>query len=182
MEGVTFPSVKVTVQPADEDSQCAKLLDFVWECIEFKADEMVFKLSFKNPECISSQGSPGDLLVISLYDQRLFEDSSGKLIWPETRLEKRMIRQIATSGAEKEALETIAGSASTAIMTTSLINVILNFLLQGSLSTLVSALKNLQIIVHIMLIQIFLVAHAELFLQELQKLIAFEIYDITDLA
>ena len=45
-----------------------------------------------------------------------------------------------------------------------------------------SALRNLQIIVHIMLIQIFLVAHAEIFLRSLQKLIAFEIYDITDLA
>ena len=33
-----------------------------------------------------------------------------------------------------------------------------------------------------MLIQIFLVAHAEIFIQELQKLIAFEIYDITEIA
>lgn len=54
MEGVTFPSVKVTITPADEDSQCAKMLDFVWECVDFKIDELIFKLTFKNPECISS--------------------------------------------------------------------------------------------------------------------------------
>ena len=119
------------------------MLDFVWECVDFKADEMIFKLVFTTPECVSNSDHLGDLLVITLYDQRLFKDSSGKLIWPETRLEKRIHRQIASAGAEKETLEAIASSASTAIVTTSLINVILNFLLQGSLSTLVSALKNL---------------------------------------
>lgn len=59
---------------------------------------------------------------------------------------------MAASGAEKEALEAIASSASTAIVASSLINVILNFFLTGSMSALVGALKNLQIIVHVMLI------------------------------
>ena len=59
---------------------------------------------------------------------------------------------MAASGAEKEALEAIASSATTAIVASSLINVILNFFLQGSMSALVGALKNLQILVHVMLI------------------------------
>lgn len=73
-------------------------------------------------------------------------------MWPQTEISKRLTRQMAASGAEKEALEAIASSASTAIVASSLINVILNFFLTGSMSALVGALKNLQIIVHVMLI------------------------------
>ena len=40
--------------------------------------------------------------------------------------------------------------------------------------------KHLQIIVHIMLINVFLVAHAEVFIQALLGIVSFELYDLTD--
>lgn len=143
VEGLTYPSVRIAVVPSDPENQCARMLDFDWECLDFKSDELIIKLEFYTPECVSISGDQGDLLVVTLYDQRLFEDSSGKLIWPENRLEKRINRQISSSSLARDTLETFANSASTAIVTSSLLNVTLNFLLQGSLSSLVSALRNL---------------------------------------
>ena len=126
---MTYPSVKFVVQAGDPDSLCAKMLQFTWECISFSPEELVFRLVFANPECVSSSGDIGDLLVVTFYDQHLFKDTSGKLIWPQTEISRSLGRQMAASGSEKEALEAIASSASTAIVATSLINVITNFLL-----------------------------------------------------
>jgi hypothetical protein len=73
----------------------------------------------------------------------------------------------------KATLEAIGGSASSVIISTSLFSTILNFLLQAGLNKLIGMLKNLQIIVYILLIQVYLVPHAEVFIEQLANLIAF---------
>ncbi len=43
-------------------------------------------------------------------------------------------------------------------------------------------LKNLQIIVHVLLIHVFIVSHTEIFILKLLKILAFEIYDTSEIA
>ena len=72
------------------------------------------------------------------------------------------------TGTAKDVLEAAASSATAAVVAASIFNLIANLALQASLQSLVNALKNMQIIVHIMLIQVYLVAPAELFLKKMQ--------------
>jgi hypothetical protein len=77
------------------------------------------------------------------------------------------------NGSEKDILETASISAASTIIATSLSSFILNLILQTGLSKLIGMLKNLQIIVHILLIQVYLAPHTEFFLEQLSKIIAF---------
>ena len=63
------------------------------------------------------------------------------------------------SSEDEEVVNVIATSAK-AVMAISLVKIISNLFLETGLSELVGAIKNLQIIVHIMLIQVYLVPHA----------------------
>ena len=92
LEGTVYPSIKAAVISSDPDSLCSSLLDFTWEFVSFERDEIVLLLIFGSPECVSSSGGDGDLLVITFYDQNLFEGKSGKLIWPETRVTRHLGR------------------------------------------------------------------------------------------
>ena len=63
-----------------------------------------------------------------------------------------------------------------------LFDFVLNLFLQGGLNKLIDAAKSLLIIVHIMLIQVPLVAPAELFLQQILKVLAFQFYDTKEIS
>ena len=61
-------------------------------------------------------------------------------------------------------MEAVALGTVIVIATTSIFTLTMNLFLQAGLNRLIGALKHLQIIVHILLIQVSLVAHAQGFL------------------
>ena len=65
-------------------------------------------------------------------------------------------------------------SAAAAIIATSSFSVLLNScVLKLGINKIINMLKRLQIIIYIFLIQVYLVAHAEEFIETLLKIIAF---------
>ena len=70
-------------------------------------------------------------------------------------------------------MKALTDSAVASIITTSLFGVFLNLFLKLGINKLLNMLKRLQIIIYILLIQIYLVAHAEEFIETLLKIIAF---------
>ena len=58
-------------------------------------------------------------------------------------------------------------AAAAAVATTGVVSVILGILQKGAMKRLLNVVKSLQVILHMMLIQIFLVAHTEQFLGSL---------------
>ena len=77
-------------------------------------------------------------------------------------------------------LDTVAelGAAATASMaTTGAVTIGMNLFLQSSLNQILGQLQNLQIIVHVILINIYCVSHAEMFISYLLSIVSFEIYD-----
>ena len=82
------------------------------------------------------------------------------------------MRQI--SSQEKDKIKALTDSAAAAIIATSSFSVLLNScVLKLGINKIINMLKRLQIIIYIFLIQIYLVAHAEEFIETLLKIIAF---------
>ena len=82
------------------------------------------------------------------------------------------MRQI--SSQEKDKIKALTDSAAAAIIATSSFGVLLNScVLKLGINKIINMLKRLQIIIYIFLIQIYLVAHAEEFIETLLKIIAF---------
>ena len=52
-----------------------------------------------------------------------------------------------------------------------------NTLMKTSLNKLVSFVKNMQIVMHMMLMKIYCIAHAEIYRNTLMEIVSFEIYD-----
>ena len=67
----------------------------------------------------------------------------------------------------------MASAVAIAIASTSLFSFLMNLFLDTGLNKLLNMLKNLQILAHILLIQVYLVAHAEAFIKAVNKIIAF---------
>jgi len=103
--------------------------------------------------------------VVTFWDQQIFADSSNKLIWPETVIKANIIRQM--SPQEKNKMNAITNSIATVIIATGLFSFFSSFFLEGILNKLIDMLKRVQIIVYTMLIQVYLVAHAEDFIETL---------------
>lgn len=87
-----FPSVEVTLEPDDPEDLCARQLGFTWEAVSYSEEELVFKLQFANPGCVSSSTYTGDTLAITFYDQSLFVDDRGKHLAPGVTIRKRIAR------------------------------------------------------------------------------------------
>lgn len=92
-------------------------------------------------------------------------------------VQRRIGRQL-DSLEEQEILDVITTSVTGAVVSTAVTSFILNLLLQGSISRLIGMIRNIQVIVHIMLIEIYCVRHAEFFTSELFKITSFELFDM----
>ena len=68
-------------------------------------------------------------------------------------------------------------AAAAAVATTGVVSIILGVLLKGAMKRLLNVVKSLQIILHLMLIQIFLVAQTEVFIGSLQEIVFANLYD-----
>ena len=75
INGTDYPSLRVSVKPLNLEDSCAQRLNFVWECMNFTSEELTLQLNFNWPKCVSSSSNEGDILVVTMYDQRLFVDS-----------------------------------------------------------------------------------------------------------
>ena len=93
INGTVYPSVLVILRPEEEESDCnPDQYDFSWEITSFTVDHIKMQIYFDSPECISSSTNVGDILTVTIYDQRLFTSTNNKLVAPEFTFEKRILR------------------------------------------------------------------------------------------
>ena len=125
---------------------------------------MKLQLYFDQPACVSADSNKGDLLIIKFNDEELMQYFGQMIETEETiALQTRIGRQLYSTG-EKQTVEAVTSAAIASVASVGLISVSLNFILQSSLNQMLGQVKHLQIIVHVMLINVFLVAHAEVFI------------------
>lgn len=177
LNGQIRPSIEVSLVQADPETSCSDYLGFNWELTGFTSTELTIQLSFETPVCVSGASNEQDVLVITFFDQRLFASESDKLILPETTVKTKIKRQIEKGGGEEELVASMTTAAAAAVATTGVVSIILGVLLKGAMKRLLNVVKSLQIILHMMLIQIILVAHTEQFLESLQGIVFANLYD-----
>ena len=78
---------------------------------------------------------------------------------------------------EAEALDAATIAATVMVVGAGVFSFIMNIFMQAGLQKLISALRNLQVIVHIMLMETFCVIHAKVFSTRLLEIVNFEFYD-----
>lgn len=125
--------------------------------------------------CISSISSEEDELVITFNDQRLFLSETDKMVHPQTVIKSKIKRQIA--GADQELVESLTSATAAAVTTTGIVSVIFGFVLKGAMRRLLKVVKSLQVILHMLLIQVMLVAHTDNFIGSLQGIVFANMYD-----
>ncbi len=77
-------------------------------------------------------------------------------------------------------MESVAQGATAAMLSAGLLSFIQNLIMQASLNKVLGKVKGIQIIVHLMLINMYRTAHAEKFNLKLLEIANFEFYDPTD--
>ena len=92
---------------------------------------------------------------------------------------KEILRQIKPE--DKAVVETIISILAVVTVTASTWSIVTNTILQTSLNKLVSFVINMQIIMTMMLINIFCTAHAELYKNYLLEIVNFEVFDYSSI-
>ena len=125
-------------------------------------------LLFTNPEQISVSEEP-ESLIIRLKD---FRDPNGELIAKDQEIRKSLPTQINPSMAE--ALQAAGSIASASVGTSLSFNFVLNILMRTSLNSMLSAIKFLQIVVHLTLLSVIVPANAQIFYGAIAEIVAFD--------
>ena len=98
------------------------------------------------------------------------------MILPGTVVTKKIRKQMASEGAERDMLELMQVVVVVAVASASISSIIFATALKGAVRKLLNAVKSLQIILHIMLLPVFFVASIENFLNTLQGLVFANLY------
>lgn len=173
-DGRVFPSLQVSVAPHDPETSCSVHLNFEWELVDYNRDELTLQLEFDTPPCVSGASNEGDWLVITFYDQRFFVGTSEKMILPGTVIKKRIKRQMALSGTERDTLDALADSAFAMLAIVSALSIVFGIFIEGARRRCLTVFKSLLVILHVLLIQVNLATHVELFLLSLHRILYFE--------
>ena len=75
--------------------------------------------------------------------------------------------------------ESISQTTVTAMTTTGVLSLLFGIVLKGAMRKILNIFKSLQIILHIMLIRVVLVSHADMFISSLQDIVFANLYDKT---
>ena len=136
---------------------------------------MSIDLIFDNPGHISYNQEP-EKLIISLKD---FRDPKGKLIVEEMQIERVLPTQIDPEMAE--AIGAAASATSASFGSSISFNFILNIIMSSSLNSMLSAIKNVQVVVHLTLLSVVVPANAQIFYGAIAELVAFDPIEIDTL-
>ena len=132
-------------------------------------------LQFESPGQISYNAQP-EILVIKLQD---FRDPDGNLIAEDKEIVKTLPTMI--DPAEASVLEAVGAFASASAGASLTFNFVLNLLMSTSLNSMLSAIKNLQVIVHLTLLSVVVPANAQIFFGAIAELISFDPIEIDEI-
>lgn len=79
-----MPAVEVRLLPLEEPTEeCKQAINFDWHIKDYTESELILKLNFEEPSCVSYSSNEGDLLIVTIYDVRRFIDEDAVQINPE---------------------------------------------------------------------------------------------------
>ena len=162
----------------DLDDGVIRNTAFEWSILEFKSKEMKLKLVFEKPSDISIGAYP-DTLQIKIYQTTLFiRESDGALI-TDTLLTSDLIKQIDPNADLKfiENANTVSGASKGTIA----ITIVMNKLVKFYLNTVLSMVRSISMIVHMMTVPMDTPSKTDIFFNTVFDLISFDIIPTEDL-
>lgn len=149
-------------------------LNFKYKIKNFDNEGLSIGLEFDESMIISTNPEP-EYLVVEMKD---FRDPDGKLIVAEHQMRKPIPTQLDPGTAE--AIEIVGATAGAGMGASFSFNVVLNLLVSQSLNQMLSSIKNLQVIVHLTLVNVIIPANATIFFSMIFQIIAFDPIDIEE--
>ena len=120
-------------------------LNFEYSIDEFTETELKVNIFFQNPTSVSTTNEK-DQLILRLEN---FRDAEGKLIAEDQDIVSSLPNQLDPTTSLMVAQAGTAASSAVGAATS--INLVLNFVKGASMSQMISSIKNLQVIVHLVL-------------------------------
>ena len=146
-------------------------LAFDWSIINFTDQFMEIALEFEKPYIIGKEEEP-NIMRIYFWDTKMFARASDYVEIPlDTKLDVVLRYQMSSSSKE-----TVDELADTAVTSTSIIFVIILVLKLSLLNQLLSQVRSLSIVTHMMLIAIKLPASVMVFYPKIFEIVAFDIF------
>lgn len=106
-----------------------------------------------------------------------FRDKEGNLIVQELEIRQPLPNQL---DGETAAMVALAGGVAAAAVSSSFsLNFLVNILMSGSMNSMLSSIKNLQVIVHLALYGVVVPAAAQVFFGYISELVAFDIISVS---
>ena len=118
---------------------------------------------------ISINPDPEELVV---YIKNLY-DKDGSLISEDFRMRKELPPQL-SDGSLAQSLEVAGNAAAASVAATSVLNIVLSFMMQGILNQMLATIKQLQLILHLALLNMVLPANTGLFFGQLDDMLTFD--------
>lgn len=174
IDDVTYPILSLKIIPGVYSDP--PMLQFNWTFISFTTSEMLIQLDFENKNYISSHNGFPDSIQLTINGFMLFADSLGNFMQPLTVLKPKILPTL-ISQSEAAAVKKAAATAQGTIQSAMLVNTVVSLVISGPLQQLLSSVKQLQIIVHITLINLAYPATATIFLGMLMNVLTFQFYN-----
>jgi hypothetical protein len=153
-------------------------MGFEYQLKYYANTEISLMLFFDNPALIAKAREP-DMFLIRLKDTTIFRSRAGEPIEENVEARFPMRPQIGHS-AVGTALKYVAFFTASVIGTNFTISIILKFSANQSMSMMISLLKQLQIIVHLLLMDVIMPANTAFLFSYLIDVLTFDPIDIGD--
>ena len=170
LDDVVYPILRLVVIPGKQSEM--HMLKFNWTFVEFQTTQMLIQLDFENRNYVSQYSNNKDFIQLTIYGFQLFADSLGNFMSPPTVLAPKSLPLMA-SQTEVAAIQSFADTTKSAMQSAMLVNTIVSLVISGPLQQLLSSVKQLQIIVHIMLINLAYPPTSSIFFGMLMNVLTF---------
>lgn len=153
--------IKLDMVPGSSETNVTLIKQFTWECVDFTENYMDFQIQYEMFPEISIHPEK-DLLQIDFVGREYFRTEDGQMITEASIKQQKVVpTQIDPQlGATMKEMGDTVGSVGKA-MTIS--NFIIGIFLGGILSELLAAMNKLQIMLHLLIVNVLVPTHALLY-------------------
>ena len=170
LNSTIYPVLDLQMVPGGIESDETKL-KFSWECVDFKEHHIDFQLNYTYQDDVSIHEQK-DLLQVNFIGKEYFKSEDGQMFEESVVMQRKEVpKQIDPAlGKKVEAMANAVGNSSKAI---AIGNLVLNFVLGGVLQELFAVMTKLQIMLHLLIINVQIPPQTLIFFKGLLSMVTF---------
>ena len=174
MQDINVARDVVSFQYVFRQDQEPKNFTYALTLIEWTPINMKVEIDFSKPLMVS-RGNLQDEIVLVVKDRKLFMNPYGEMVDQKKSIIVKPLPRQVPKGVDAAKLEDQAKNSGDAMKVFFIIQLVISFILKGSIDYLFSFFLTLQIIVEIVYYDLNIPANVELYLREIGKIVRFEL-------